>query len=391
MSRSVARRLGDVCRFDKMQGDHSGLPYVGLEHIESDTARFLGSLEAQTVKSATFRFTPQHVLYGRLRPYLNKVLAPDFEGHCSTEIFPIKPGAELYREYLLYWLLSRDTATRINGTCTGARMPRADMKVVLDFDIPVPMIGEQKRIVGILDEAFEGIAIAKANAEQNLLNARALFERYLNSALSHQEEGWREKPLRELCDIKHGFAFKGEFFAKHGEYVLLTPGNFYESGGYRDRGEKQKYYCGEIPQDYVLDEGDLLVAMTEQAAGLLGSPAIIPDSGRFLHNQRLGLVTKKPGVPWENDFFFFVFNTDHVRKALHKSASGVKVRHTSPKKIGDVVVSFPISIAEQQLVASTLTTLGEEIKRLESIYQQKIDALDELKQSLLHQAFSGAL
>jgi type I restriction enzyme S subunit len=112
-----------------------------------------------------------------------------------------------------------------------------------------------------------------------------------------------------LCDIKHGFAFKSEFFTDNGDYILLTPGNFYETGGYRDRGEKQKYYSGEIPDGFLLSEGDMLVAMTEQAAGLLGSPILIPESGKFLHNQRLGLVTKKAGVPWTNEFFFHVFNT----------------------------------------------------------------------------------
>jgi type I restriction enzyme S subunit len=84
--------------------------------------------------------------------------------------------------------------------------------------------------------------------------------------------------------------------------VLLTPGNFYETGGYRDRGEKQKYYTGEIPSGYVLNQGELLVAMTEQAAGLLGSPILVPESGKFLHNQRLGLVTNKLGVAWSNEF-----------------------------------------------------------------------------------------
>ena len=113
------------------------------------------------------------------------------------------------------------------------------------------------------------------------------------------------------------------------------------SGGYRDRGEKQKYYCGEIPEGFILSPGDLLVAMTEQAAGLLGSPIIVPESGIFLHNQRLGLVTKKPGVKWLNEFFFHVFNTKPVRTEIHDSASGVKVRHTSPTKIGEVVVAFP--------------------------------------------------
>ncbi len=173
--------------------------------------------------------------------------------------------------------------------------------------------------------------------------------------------------------------------------MLLTPGNFYETGGYRDRGEKQKYYIGEIPRDYVLNEGDLLVAMTEQAAGLLGSPILVPESDKFLHNQRLGLVTKKPGVPWTNEFFFHVFNTQAVRKEIHDSASGVKVRHASPTKIGEVVVSFLTSIVGQDAIVSTLRVLRAETQRLESIYQQKLVALDALKKSLLHQAFSGKL
>ena len=131
--------------------------------------------------------------------------------------------------------------------------------------------------------------------------------------------------------------------------------------------------------------------MTEQAAGLLGSPVLIPESDKFLHNQRLGLVTKKPGVPWTNEFFFHVFNTHAVRKAIHDSASGVKVRHTSPTKIGEVAVSFPTSIPKQRAIVSTLTELEAETDRLATIYQQKLAALDELKKSLLHQAFSGQL
>ena len=173
--------------------------------------------------------------------------------------------------------------------------------------------------------------------------------------------------------------------------MLLTPGNFYEKGGYRDRGEKQKYYIGEIPRDYVLKKGDLLVAMTEQSAGLLGSPILVPESDKFLHNQRLGLVIKKPRVSWTNEFFFHVFNTQAVRKEIHRTASGVKVRHTSPTKIGQVVVAFPGSTTEQGRIVAMLDSLATETQRLESLYLEKLAALDELKQSLLHQAFSGQL
>jgi hypothetical protein len=131
--------------------------------------------------------------------------------------------------------------------------------------------------------------------------------------------------------------------------------------------------------------------MTEQAAGLLGSPILIPESDKFLHNQRLGLVTKKPGIPWTNEFFFHVFNTKAVRKAIHDSASGVKVRHTSPTKIGEIVVSYPTSIPRQREMVATLTELEAETDRLASIYQRKLAALEELRKSLLHQAFSGEL
>lgn len=172
--------------------------------------------------------------------------------------------------------------------------------------------------------------------------------------------------------------------------MLLTPGNFYEEGGYRDRGELQKYFTGEIPLDYVLAKGDMLIAMTEQAAGLLGSPLLVPKSGKFLHNQRLGLVIKKPGVAWANEFFFYVFNTERVRKAIHNTASGAKVRHTSPTKIGEVLISVPTTLLEQQRIASCLSSLDAqitaEIQKLEvpkmhkkGLMQQLFPALEEEK------------
>ena len=299
------------------------------------------------------------------------------------------PEKRLDSKFLYYYLTS--IVDLLNALGTGATFKELSGSKLKEVSIPVPPLPEQQRIVGILDEAFAGIAIAKANTEKNLQNARALFESHLQAVFSQRGEGWVETSLGELCTIKHGFAFKGEFFTNEGNYVVLTPGNFYESGGYRYRGEKQKYYCGEIPRDYILEKGDMLVAMTEQAAGLLGSPIIVPESDKFLHNQRLGLVIKKPGIPWTNEFFFHIFNTRHVRKEIYNSASGVKVRHTSPTKIGAVVVAFPTSISQQRKIVSTLTELEEETQRLESIYQQKLAALDALQKSLLHQAFSGQL
>jgi len=312
-----------------------------------------------------------------------------FRGVLSSTMGKISKKAEIDDNFLRAFLAS--TFDVFNGAKTGSAIPHLDKEAMYQLEFPHPPLPEQRRIAGLLDEAFAGIATAKANTEKNLQNARALFESYLQSVFTQRGKGWVEKPFSELCDIKHGYAFEGAYFSNEGKYVLLTPGNFYESGGYRDRGEKQKYYTGEIPRDYVLSEGDLLVAMTEQAAGLLGSPILVPESDRFLHNQRLGLVTKKSGVSWTNEFFFHVFNTQHVRKTIHASASGVKVRHTSPTKIGEVIVAFPTNISEQQRIVSNLASLSEATQRLASLYERKLAALAALKRSLLHQAFNGNL
>ena len=309
----------------------------------------------------------------------------------NSSLLLIRSGPDVLPRFL-YWSLSSPYFQKIVGSrLNGATTPHLYQRDIAEFPVVLPPVLEQHRIVALLDEAFDGIATAKANAEKNLQNARALFESHLQAVFTERGEGWVEAPLFELCDIKHGYAFEGEFFRSAGDYVLLTPGNFYEKGGYRDRGEKQKYYIGEIPRDYVLKKGDLLVAMTEQSAGLLGSPILVPESDKFLHNQRLGLVIKKPRVSWTNEFFFHVFNTQAVRKEIHRTASGVKVRHTSPTKIGQVVVAFPGSTTEQGRIVAMLDSLATETQRLESLYLEKLAALDELKQSLLHQAFSGQL
>lgn len=149
----VEKKLGEVVELDKTQHKpNNALPYVGMEDIESDTGNFIGSKEPRKVKSSTFHFNVSHVLYGRLRPYLNKVLLPDFEGHCSTEVFPLKPNSEVAREFLFYWVSLNSTKDKINATCTGARMPRANMNDVLTFEFFYPSLNVQNIIVQNLKE-----------------------------------------------------------------------------------------------------------------------------------------------------------------------------------------------------------------------------------------------
>jgi len=180
------KKLGEVVEYDKNQNSHTGLPYVGLEHIESNSGRFIGSLETQEVKSSTFYFDQKHVLYGRLRPYLNKVLLPDFKGHCSTEIFPIKVGEQVAREFLFYWLIAGSTVKKIDATWTGARMPRANMNQVLEFDFAFPPLKEQQTIVRQLDALRAETQKLEAVYQKKIADLEELKKSILQKAFSGQ-------------------------------------------------------------------------------------------------------------------------------------------------------------------------------------------------------------
>src|SRR5260370_35257456 len=127
---------------------------------------------------------------------------------------------------------------------------------------------------------------------------------------------WSEVRLGKFIKVKHGFAFKGEYFAKEGEFILLTPGNIHTEGGLKLKGEKETYYAGEFPREYILSEGDLVVVMTDltQDASLLGGAMLIDKSNWKLHIQRLHLVSHTSGL--DRRFLYCYFNWQFFRRQV---------------------------------------------------------------------------
>ena len=166
--------------------------------------------------------------------------------------------------------------------------------------------------------------------------------------------------LGKCLTVKHGWAFKGEYFTDSGTQSILTPGNFYEAGGFKHNDDRERYYIGEYPSEYLCKKGDLIVAMTEQAAGLLGSTAIVPKDDRYLHNQRIGLVTcDEKNIT--KMYAYYLFMTKSVRDQISRTSSGTKVKHTSPEKIYDVEVCLP-NIPTQKKIAHILWTIDCKIR-----------------------------
>jgi type I restriction enzyme, S subunit len=190
---------------------------------------------------------------------------------------------------------------------------------------------------------------------------------------------WNECHLSDLVSVQHGFAFKGEFFGQSGPYVLVTPGNFFDAGGFKRNGEKQKRYDGPVSPEFILPPGSLIVAMTEQAEGLLGSGAIVPNDDTYLHNQRIGLVRSKNA---DTKFLFYLFNAPTVRRQIRATSSGTKVRHTSPSRIGETKVVIP-RVEVQRRIADILSAYDD----LTEVNQRRIVILKEAARRLFDEWF----
>lgn len=188
--------------------------------------------------------------------------------------------------------------------------------------------------------------------------------------------------LGSCFQLKHGFAFKGEFFSDHGPYIVTTPGNFFDQGGFKPKSGKEKFYTGPIPEGFVLSKDDLIVAMTEQKQGLLGSSALIPEDNKYLHNQRLGLVTELNEDVIDKRFLYYLFNTHVVRDQIQASANGAKVRHTSPTRIYDIAVTIP-DVGNQRRIASILATYDDLIEN----NTRRIEILEEMAKRLYEEWF----
>lgn len=190
--------------------------------------------------------------------------------------------------------------------------------------------------------------------------------------------------LEGKIKIKHGFAFKGEYFASSGDYILLTPGNIYPDGGFKLDEPKEKYYNGEFPKSFLFEKGDLVTVMTDltQEAIILGGAFIVPLSNKFLHNQRLGKIEIIDIDELDKKFLYYCFNFEFFRGQVRGSASGTTVKHTAPERIYKCKIPLP-PLPTQQRIASILSAYDDLIE----VNNQRIKLLEQTARELYKEWF----
>ena len=253
------------------------------------------------------------------------------------------------------------------------------------YPVPVPPLPEQHRIVAILDEAFDGIATAKANAEKNLQNARALFESHLQSVFTERGEGWRDESLGKVCSIARGGSPRPiqKFITTAADGInWIKIRDATASGKYIYRTEEKIIPEG-AKHSRTVHDGDFLLSNSMS----FGRPYIMRTTG-CIHDG--WLVLSDYSAHLDQDYLYYVLGSQFVYRQFDRLAAGSTVRNLNIDLASRVEIPIP-PLSRQRDIANEFDAISEEVGRLESIYQQKLTALDDLKKSLLHQAFSGAL
>lgn len=301
-----------------------------------------------------------------------------------TSALRVKNPGELdfrFLHKLLYWVYLSGVTAGMQSHSTGIR--NLDGNAYKAIEISFPTISEQHRIVALLDEAFAGIAKARAHAEQNLQNARSLFESQLQAVFNQQGEVWVEKRLEEIGRTQTGSTPKSSDQSSYGHFMpFIKPGDFNPDGSL----------------DY--DNGGLSETGAGAARKVLAGSALMVCIGATIGkagfcdrviatNQQINSFT--PGESVSHKFIYYQMLTgDFQRRVIHASGQAT-LPIINKSKWSALTVKVPPNLEEQLKLVNALDALCEETQCLESLYQRKLDALDELKQSLLHQAFSGKL
>ncbi|MBQ1783709.1 MAG: restriction endonuclease subunit S [Gammaproteobacteria bacterium] len=387
-------RLADVCTFRppksearKRLAETDIVSFAPMEDLGVDQKYFKpsGVRPLGSVAGSYTYFADGDVLLAKITPCFENGklgIARDLEngiGFGSSEYFVIRPSSRVTAEYLYYFLSQPSFREAGAQSMTGAVGHKRVAKDFLEEHVlPLPPPPEQQRIVAILDEAFAGIATARAAAEQNRQNARALFESHLQSIFSQRGEGWVDKTLGDVCELFQGLCINAK--TKH---LLVESSNLplLRIKDLRDNSSEQYVAEAGWPKNAFVTESEIIYTRTGQI-GL-----VFRGRRGVLHNNCFKVT---PSNELNDDYLFWWLQSPAFRARITTLASKAAQPDISHALFKIQPICLPPRSYQDQAIP-LINQIREETQNLEALYQRKLDALDELKQSLLHQAFSGKL
>ena len=284
-------------------------------------------------------------------------------------------------DFLTYLLNFRN----LRSLARQAAQPVISNSSLSELELEFPLeAAEQKRIVAILDQAFADIELARAKTEQNLLNARELFESYLQQVFSQRGEGWTEKTLGEAVIVERGSSPRPikKYQTDSDDGVnWIKIGDAKEGQKYINATKEKITQEGALKSRFV-DVGDFILSNSMS----FGRPYIMDIQG-YIHDGWFVLR-----LPDDNDsnYFYYLLSSPYVKEQFQSLAAGAIVKNISGDLVKKAILPFP-SLDDQKKIAKKLAVFSSEIENLEDVYINKSNKIDELKKSILQKAFSGEL
>jgi len=394
------KKLGEVCELkpqkkearDKLK-DTDSVTFLPMEDLGILNKEIIGQKERlmKEVAGSYTYFANNDVLLAKITPCFEngKIgIARNLVngiGFGSSEFIVFRSKGNIQPEYL-YYFLSREQI-RVEGKkfMSGAvGHKRVSKDWIENYLIPFPPLPEQQRIVVILDEAFAAIAKAKANAQQNLQNAKELFESYLQGVF--ENKNWEKVKLSELAkDITDGDHMPPPKSEEGFPFITISNINKQNRQiDFSDTFKVPKVYFDKLKENRRPKKGDVLYTVT----GSYGIPVLIEDDFEFCFQRHIGLIRPKENVSskW---LYYWILSPNAIFQA-NDTATGTAQKTVSLTALRNFVLP-KMTLKTQQVIVQKLDALNAETKKLESIYQQKINDLEELKKSILQKAFSGEL
>jgi len=398
------KKLGEICDF------HNGLwkgkkpPYIEVGVIRNTNFTKDGKLDDANIAYLNVekkQFEKRKLSYGDIvleksgggpKQAVGRVIIfnkkeNNFSFSNFTSVIRIKRKDQVDFNYLhkyLFFSYMTGVTESMQSHSTGIR--NLNFKLYKEIEVPLPSFTKQKRIVKTLDEVFEKIAKAKENSEKNLQNARELFESYLQSIFNNPGDEWEEKSLEELGNItsskriyKSEYVNEGIPFYRTKEIKELANGKNISLELFISR---ERY--NEIKTKYgIPKEGDILLS----AVGTIGEIYVVQRNDEFYF--------KDGNIVWLKEFnlvnaYYLKYALKSFVEKIKTLSRGAAYKALTIEKLKKYKVPI-MSIKEQQSIIAKLDELSAETKKFESIYQQKLEDLEELKKSILKKAFNGEL
>lgn len=391
-------RLGAVCYASKEKSNDfsNEIKYIGLEHLEKDKG-IVGFSSADKVKSTKNAFQEGQILYGRLRPYLNKHDIASFSGVCSTDILVFEASVLVANVLVDKFFNLPFFIEYVVANSKGINLPRVSEKTILNTTFPLPPLSEQQRIVERIEELFAKLDEAKERlqevADSFAVRKAAILHKAFTGELTQQwrcengvsDESWEEKTIGEICSsLKYGTSKKS---SDDGEVVVLRMGNL--QNGEIDWSNLAYTSDEEDIKKYLLKSGDVLFNRTNSPE-LVGKTSIYRGEMPAIYAGYLIKLDYEKNIV-VGDYLNYYLNSSKAKEYyMQVKTDGVSQSNINAKKIGEFEIPLP-TLSEQDEIVRLIDDLLARERSAQQATEQALASIDLMKKSILARAFRGEL